>query len=119
MSWHIYDENGERAQKLTVWEDDLPNTLGAHNRTTRGWHAAPPARHTLVVGFLPERGWRPTFFAAKMARGYRLFRLDVGEYLFATAFQAAHWWQPASPDQKRFPNIGSLEMWIRTVGVNQ
>ena len=118
MSWILFDEYGNRAQKLT-WLFDSRNACLGWNRG----HA--PETSTNVFGFLPERSWRPTFFAARMAQGYRVFELDVGEYEYVESHLLPGWWEPAtlvafdgSPPvgEKRLPNIAAVEMWVRFVG---
>jgi len=118
MSWLLYDQHGQRAQKLS-W---LPGT----GEAILGWdRRVSPALCINVLGFAPERSWRPTFFAAKMAKGWRMFELDVGEHQYADQHQLAEWWQPATQiafgrappaHEKRFPNIAALEMWLLHVG---
>ena len=119
MSWLLFDERGNRAQKLTL--------LTVSGQVWEGW-----ARSDIdlggalrVFGFHPERSWRPTFFAAKMARGYRVFELDVGEHQYVDQTQLSDWWQPATQiafgrtppnSEKRLPSIAAVEMWIRFVG---
>lgn len=121
MSCFLFDERGNRAQKLTL--------LTVSGQVWEGWArsdiALGGALH--VLGFHPERSWRPTFFAAKMARGYRVFELDVGEHHYVDQTQLSDWWQSAAriasgrepPErEKRLPSIAAVEMWIRHVGVN-
>ena len=86
MSWLLFDERGNRAQKLTWLHGTGEAVLGWGRRVS-------PEMGTNVLGFLPERSWRPTFFAAKMAKGWRVFELGVGEHQYA-----------------------AVEMWIRMVG---
>lgn len=119
MSWLLFDERGNRAQKLTM--------LTISGEVWAGWAAALQelGGSLQVLGFLPERSWRPTFFAAKMAKGWRVFELDVGEHQYVDQHQLAEWWQPATQiafgrappaHEKRFPNIAAVEMWVRMVG---
>lgn len=108
MSWFLFDERGERAQRL-LWVQSGGFAL-------RGWGAkgiAPGANAIDVWGFLPERSWRPTYFVAKMAKGYRVFELAVGEVQYADQKHIIDWWQPASPDHRRFPTLAAVEMFLR------
>ena len=115
MSWLLFDEKGERAQKLT-WLFGTGDALLGWNRRED------PELGTNVLGFLPERSWRPTYFAAKMAKGWRVFELDVGEHEYVDQKQATDWWRPATQiafcrapltSEKRFPHIAALEMYLR------
>lgn len=108
MSWFLFDERGARAEKLT-W-------LHTPGYAVRGWGV----RHNdelglSVMGFLPERSWRPTFFVAAMAKGYRVFELDVGEHQYVDQNQLTDWWRSASPDQKRIRTIAGVEMYLRAI----
>lgn len=120
MSWHLFDERGVRAQRLTVY-----NQLSFE--VVEGWgkHRMPEALGaTQVLGFMPERSWRPTFFAAKMARGYRVFELDVGEHQYVDQRQLAEMWQPATQiafgrappaSEKRIATLAGVEMYLRAI----
>lgn len=108
MSWHLFDESGERAQKLTMWS-------GA-NVVTRGWSTLSPLSGIFVLGFDPERTWRPTWFAAQMSRGYRVFELDVGVLEYVERIKLGDMWQSAAPDHKRLPSMAAVEMWVRHMG---
>lgn len=111
MSWYLFDERGVRAQKLTIHTQ-------LSFEVVEGWgkHRMPEAMGaTQVLGFKPERWWRPTYFAAKMAKGYRVFELDVGEFQYADLVDVADWWRSASPDQKRLPTLAAVEMYLRAI----
>lgn len=119
MSWLLYDEKGRRAQRLTL--------LTISGQVLPGWVQG---THVLggslrVFGFLPERMWHPTFFVAKMSHGWRVFELDVGRHEYVDQQQITSWWRPAtrvafgrSPpnEERRFPTIAAVEMWIRLMG---
>jgi hypothetical protein len=107
VSWFLYDEHGQRAQRLTFLHHIGTVVL-------RGWRPPPsPAARVLeVVGFDPERTWRPTWFVAKMSRGYRVFEVDCGVGEYWEAQKLTDLWRPASPDDKRFPTMVAVEMWL-------
>ncbi len=106
MSWFLYDERGQRAQQLTIEQGT--------GIIVRGWGvvAKPGARLLRVIGFDPERTWRPTWFVAKMSRGYRVFEVDCGVGEYWEAQKLNDLWQSASPDHKRFPTMAAVEMWL-------
>lgn len=101
MSWHIYAANGQRAERCP---DPAWNRYDPRLRDWLGF------RDSVML-------WRPTWFAARMSHGWRLFELDVGMVVFVHRASVADWWQPAAPEHRRFPSIAALEMWIRHVGV--
>lgn len=108
MSWYLFDESGERAQKLMLWSG-----TGA---VTRGWRRAHALSGIFVLGFDPERTWRPTWFVAQMSRGYRVFELDVGVLEYVERNKLGDMWQPAAPDHKRLPSMAVVEVWLRHKG---
>lgn len=91
MSWLLYDEKGRRAQKLTL--------LTISGQVLPGWvkGAHVFGGSLRVLGFLPDRVWHPTFFAAKMSHGSR------SDGLRRTRRGGS-------------PTIAAVEMWIRLVG---
>jgi hypothetical protein len=107
VSWLLFDERGERARKIT---------LVAGNPVV-GWALGLPPeqyQHALeVLGFEDERTWRPTWFAAKMSKGYRVFEVDRGVHEFLDARQTSDLWQGAAPHHKRLPTVAAVEMWVR------
>ena len=108
MSWHLFDERGARAEKLT-W-------LYTPAYAVRGWGVRHDGELGMnVMGFMPERSWRPTFFAAKMARGYRVFRLEASEYQYVDENQLTNWWRSAAPDHKRIATLAGVEMYLRAI----
>ena len=111
MSWYLFDERGQRAQKLTVYNQFSFEVV-------EGWgrHHMPEAMGaSQVLGFKPERSWRPTYFVAKMAKGYRIFELDVGEFQYVDQKHITDWWRSASPDQKRISTLAGVEMYLRAI----
>lgn len=99
MSWHLFDERGERAQKITLGHNDAGHPVRAR-------------------GFLPLRWWTPTYIACKMAKGYRVYMPsfpDAVEYI--EEWYLHNWWQAAAPDHKRLPSMAAVEMWIRHMAV--
>jgi hypothetical protein len=106
----IFDEHGNRAQKLT-----LGHFAG---QALRGWVSL-GMTGTHVLGFDPERSWRPSFAAVRMAKGWRVYPLDCGVHEYLDMHQLSNIWQGASPEHKRLPTVAAVEMWIRHVGVHQ
>lgn len=103
MTWHVYASDGRRAQ----WCPDPAWERAKVDLKVRDF-----------LGFPGEHSfWRPLWFAARMARGWRLFDLEVSPYDYYYRGDVMTWWQSAAPDHRRFPNIAALEMWIRHVGV--
>lgn len=110
MSWHLFDERGERAQKIMLTTDGaiLGHTnsveLLASDRVINAW------------GFVPLRRWVPTFIACKMAKGYRVYRPQTPHMTGLEYIEDCYlhnWWQCAAPDHKRLPSMAAVEMWIR------
>ena len=117
MSWLLFDEHGNRAKRLTVgWRDDRFPVFPGHRKLAPSGVFSGMV-HTL--GFFPERTWRPTFFAAKLSHGYRVFELDAGQVQYIDQRTLTNLWQPASPDHKQLPTMAAVEMWIRHVGVQR
>lgn len=108
MSWHLFDERGERAYKIL-----LCGSGAVRGHTTDTYKLS---EGTLVNawGFAPLRWWRPTWIACKMTKGYRVYMPpfpDLVEYI--EDWYLHNWWQPAAPDHKRLPSMTAVEMWIR------
>lgn len=104
MTWHIYASDGRRAEWCS---DPAWGKLGIENKVRD------------YLGFENQHQlWRPRWFAARMARGWRLFTLDVDPHDFYHRQVVTTWWRSAAPDQRRFPNIAALEMWVRHVGAS-
>lgn len=103
----LFDERGMRVPKAT-W-------IVAPNSLVSGWLPVDTEDSTILGwGFVPARDWRPTYFAARVARGWRVFALDVGEIDFAVVRLVSKWWKPDDSSQRRFPSIASLEVYVRT-----
>lgn len=68
-------------------------------------------------GWKELRYWRPGFGAVKSGGGWRVFELDVGEVRGSVLAQhVENWWQPASESlARRFPNVASVEVYLRTI----
>jgi hypothetical protein len=115
----LFDERGERAQKLMVgWQvyRDADGSDRAEWTVVRGHIAGRVGQSeqsplAAAWGFEPLRSWFPTWFAAKMAKGYRVFELDVGLVEYADADAVAKWWR--ADEGKRLPHIAAVEMYVR------
>lgn len=75
---------------------------------------------------IPHRGWKtrkewhPGFMVVRAKGGYRLRRVAKqfrGNIVAGSVYQqrAQEWAPPATPDDKRFPNIAAVEMYLRHV----
>lgn len=105
MSWFLFDERGQRARQLTL--------LSSGPMVVPGWcaHKFEDFNPTHVIGFDPERTWRPTYFVAKMARGYRVFGLDGVPLEYVEAATLVRWWRAG--EGKRLPTMAAVEMYLR------
>ena len=104
----LFDEQARRARRLTM--------LPAFSQVLTGWASVAPDWNAVkVLGFDPERTWKPTFGVVRMARGYRLFELDVGMHEYVDQRQLSNWWQPALDWHKRLPTMAAVEMYLRHI----
>ncbi len=102
MSWILFDEHGNRAQKLFV---------AVTGDVLLGWIPGLSDFGHNVLGFDPAREWRPTYFAAKMSKGYRVFEIDEGVFEYIGFERVTDFWQAGVG--KRLPTIAAVEMWVR------
>lgn len=111
----LFDERGARVPKVT--------RAPALNVEAVGWNCEAGAESGYADlghfqtgwGFVPERAWRPTYYAARMSRGWRVFELDVGVVFVFYVWDAEYHRQSAAPDHRRFPSIAAVEVYLRTI----